>query len=633
MADRFWVGGGSSTNWNATGNTNWSASSGGVNNASVPGASDNAIFDANSGSGTVTIGSTSRSCINFDASASGNTFAGSSTLAVSGSFAIGSGTTWNYTGTINLTPTGPTTVAFGGKTHGGAVNFSGSGGSWTLQDAFSITGTLTLLTGAIDANTKAINAGTFSSSNSNTRSLNLTNSTMTLSGSGTIWNASTSTNMSVTITGATLVSSYSGSNSRTFNFGSVQAPDIKVTGGTGSVTLSPTTVTLSGLDFTGYTGTAAISRTIKGSVTLGAGMSVSFTSPANIVLAPSSGTTTFTSNGVLVDTDLEINAPGATVQLGDDLNMSGVNLARLSITAGTFDTQGHDIAVPILDSSNTNTRTITLGSSTITLPANGLVWSTSTNRTMTANTATLSFDNKLGSNVNLGTGSQNWNGTSVEVTSSGGGSVTFPSALTWDSFSLPSSPVSVIFSGAGQTAASWTLSGTVGNLNSITGDVTKTGGGTVSVSYCTITNSDAAPASTFFADDGTSVNGGGNTGWNFGAAHYTLTADPGAVIISGSAATIRASRLLSLAPGAVVIDGQDAAIVRGLIFSLGSGEVTIDDSFDTEFKRLMVPGVWPKDDAKDSSWSTEAPKDSSWSSESVKTGSWNPQTPKSSSWS
>jgi hypothetical protein len=45
MADRYWVGG--SGSWNST--TKWSATSGGASGASVPTASDNAIFDANSG--------------------------------------------------------------------------------------------------------------------------------------------------------------------------------------------------------------------------------------------------------------------------------------------------------------------------------------------------------------------------------------------------------------------------------------------------------------------------------------------------------------------------------------------------------------------------------------------------------
>ncbi len=43
-ASRYWAGGGSSANWNATGNTNWSGTSGGANNASVPTSSDNVFF-------------------------------------------------------------------------------------------------------------------------------------------------------------------------------------------------------------------------------------------------------------------------------------------------------------------------------------------------------------------------------------------------------------------------------------------------------------------------------------------------------------------------------------------------------------------------------------------------------------
>lgn len=52
MAARFWVTGGTG-NWNDT--SNWSATSGGASGASVPGSADTAAFDANSGSGTVTL--------------------------------------------------------------------------------------------------------------------------------------------------------------------------------------------------------------------------------------------------------------------------------------------------------------------------------------------------------------------------------------------------------------------------------------------------------------------------------------------------------------------------------------------------------------------------------------------------
>jgi hypothetical protein len=51
MADRYWVGG--SGSWSST--AKWSATSGGASGASVPTASDNAIFDANSGAAHYTV--------------------------------------------------------------------------------------------------------------------------------------------------------------------------------------------------------------------------------------------------------------------------------------------------------------------------------------------------------------------------------------------------------------------------------------------------------------------------------------------------------------------------------------------------------------------------------------------------
>jgi hypothetical protein len=63
MAARYWVGG--SGNWTATNTANWSATSGGPGGASVPVGTfnngDDIIFDANSGSGVVTVVATATS--------------------------------------------------------------------------------------------------------------------------------------------------------------------------------------------------------------------------------------------------------------------------------------------------------------------------------------------------------------------------------------------------------------------------------------------------------------------------------------------------------------------------------------------------------------------------------------------
>jgi hypothetical protein len=55
MANRFWVGG--TGTWDASSTAFWSTTDGGGGGASVPGTSDVAIFNANSGGGTVTVSS------------------------------------------------------------------------------------------------------------------------------------------------------------------------------------------------------------------------------------------------------------------------------------------------------------------------------------------------------------------------------------------------------------------------------------------------------------------------------------------------------------------------------------------------------------------------------------------------
>lgn len=52
MANRYWVGGAGT--WSSANTANWSTTSGGAGGASVPASTDDAIFDTNSGTGTVT---------------------------------------------------------------------------------------------------------------------------------------------------------------------------------------------------------------------------------------------------------------------------------------------------------------------------------------------------------------------------------------------------------------------------------------------------------------------------------------------------------------------------------------------------------------------------------------------------
>lgn len=208
MADRYWVGG--TGTWNTSSTTNWSTASGGAGGASVPTATDNVFFDANSGTGTVTIGS-AVSCSNFDCTGYAGTMAGSSTLQFYGTIVtFSSGMTYTHTGTLLFSASGAVTVLItsAGKSLR-AVTIGSLAGSATaifsLQDNLTVVNTLTLTYGTLNSNNFNISATSLSSSSSNTRALNLGSSTVTLSGTSGALDFSTSTNLAFNAGTSTIV--------------------------------------------------------------------------------------------------------------------------------------------------------------------------------------------------------------------------------------------------------------------------------------------------------------------------------------------------------------------------------------------------------------------------------------------
>lgn len=208
MADRYWVGGGSSTNWNATGNTNWSATSGGANNASVPGTGDNVFFDANSGTGNSVI-SASQSIGTLDCTGYAGTLTSNSgtTLTVdaaSGVIKFGSGMTTALHQNAFITITGATgtiTITSNGKTIS-SLTINAPGGLVQLADALRVeansVATLTLTAGHFDANDQDVYANNVAGSGSTTRTLSMGSGTWRLtraSGSAFLWSFTTVTNL------------------------------------------------------------------------------------------------------------------------------------------------------------------------------------------------------------------------------------------------------------------------------------------------------------------------------------------------------------------------------------------------------------------------------------------------------
>lgn len=141
MANRFWVGG--TGTWDSSSTTHWSTTSGGANGASVPGSSDVAVFDANSGGGTVTLNfggtitvqgiTTGAFTGTWDNSVNNNNITMSAQTAFNGSgtgtrtIKLGSATyTWSFAGT------GGTGFSFGVATN---LTLIGGSETWVISGA------------------------------------------------------------------------------------------------------------------------------------------------------------------------------------------------------------------------------------------------------------------------------------------------------------------------------------------------------------------------------------------------------------------------------------------------------------------------------------------------------------------
>lgn len=227
------------------------------------------------------------------------------------------------------------------------------------------------------------------------------------------------------------------------------------------------------INCTGFTGTitgsgSGGSFTVGGSVTLVAGMTYTNTS-----------TCTFTGTGTLITAGktfggITVNGSGITLTLGDALSISNRNVA---VTAGTFDTAGYNVTGGVLASSNTNTRTITLGASTLTLSSGSPIdFTISTNLTLNAGTSQITM---TGVNAKLRGGSLTFYNASF---TNSGQTKEIIGANTFNDLSLPSSGIVSIFdnqtvsgtftcAGLGPVSRSFVLSDTIGTARTITAAV------------------------------------------------------------------------------------------------------------------------------------------------------------------
>lgn len=271
----------------AAGGGNWTTGGtwvGGV----APTAADDAVLEATSGNVTVDSGAVCRSC-------DCNGYTGTLTHTAGVTLTIGDGTAgvgnralrlssaMTYTlgnattSAISFVSTSATqqTLDYAGKTVGDQT-FNGVNGSWALASAITTgtSATVTVTNGSFVSNAWGINVGKFSSNNSNTRTVNLNGSAITLTGNGTIWVFATTTNLTFSNTGSSITITNTSGSLATFASGA---------GAATYPSLNVQTTSVAPLRFTGaaktFTNSSFVGPCI---VETTAGMTLTFTNPPTI---------------------------------------------------------------------------------------------------------------------------------------------------------------------------------------------------------------------------------------------------------------------------------------------------------------------------------------------------------------
>ena len=510
--------------------------------ASVPTAADNVFFDANSNSGTTaftcTMANTPRVCNDFTASGLDGTMtlAGASIgLTVSGSLTFqATNFTRTYTGTttFNATTTGKT-VTTNGVAFGGAITFDGVGGEWTLGSAFTagLTSNTALTNGTLDLQSYTLSTGGFNSTNSNSRTIAFGTGNITCTGTGNVWNTLTATNLTTTGTQVVNVTS-AGSSAMQINAGALSEANsisYNFTGGTYALTfLSVGTHSARNIDFTGYAGTwndtSGTNVFIYGNLKISSGMTLT-AGTGTWTFGTTSGTKTITTNAKTLDRPIIFNGVGGTFQLQDALTMGSTRTATL--INGTIDLFGKTLTVGTGFTTNAGTKNLTFNGGTLVCPdpnVNAFNNSSATNFTTTAGTGTGTISMTAATAKRFVGGGSTFNCT---LNQGGAGDLTITGSNTFSNITNTVQPASILFvAGTTNTFSNFSLSGTAGNLITI-GSTTAAShtlskaSGTVSVSFCSISQSSATGGATWQAlTTNGNVNGGNNTGWDFGAVVY-----------------------------------------------------------------------------------------------------------------
>lgn len=254
---------------------------------------------------------------------------------------------------------------------------------------------------------------------------------------------------------------------------------------------------------------------VYGNWTCGTGVTQSF---ANSVSFLGAGTQTITSAGKSFYR-ISCQNPSGTVSLADAFTTTDTSGGITAIFA-TFNANTYSVTTAEVTASSA---TLGLGTGTWTVFGTGALWNCST-ATITGSGEIILSDNTTTDRTFIA-------GTSTYGKLTIGGN-TSTSTTTISAVALSFSEIAstktvahtIVFPNVTTTTAVWSVNGSSGNVVTLsrtgasgTFTLAKSGGGTVTADWLSISNSTATPGSTWTATN--SIDGGGNTGW-------TITAPP-----------------------------------------------------------------------------------------------------------
>lgn len=259
------------------------------------------------------------------------------------------------------------------------------------------------------------------------------------------------------------------------------------------------------------------SQEIYGSLTLASAMTFTL---SQVLTHVGRSSYTLMSAGKTFASGLTLTMIGGTLTLQDALSLSAV----LTINNGTFTANNFNVTATFLNSLSATARTINMGSGTWTLTSTGTIWNTSTttNLTFNAGTSTILFSDTSASSKTFSGGGLTFN--RLSLTGGGSGAVIIIGSNTFgDLFQIIDGTKTIQFTaGTTTTFTGGTSFGngsnviTISSVTAATHTVTKASG-IIRGNYLSLTNSIAAGGAAWYAGE-SSTNGGGNTGWIFGAA-------------------------------------------------------------------------------------------------------------------